>query len=376
MGEVTSCGLCGSDQIHLLLDLGYQPLAEAMGSHGAVYPLQIAECGQCTLVQLTYIPDQEAIFRSDHPYATGNTQVLREHFRTLALGWLPTLHKNDLVVDIGANDGTLLEGFMRRGVRPLGVEPTGQVRKMKEGKGIPAVQAFFTSELAAKIVADHGHAALVFATNVLAHVPDPHDFMAGVRLLLGADGVFVTENHNWASIVNGLQIDTIYHEHLRYYSDASLGLLLARHGLLTLSSVPVPIHGGSFRVTAIPQSPKFGERAVTVGAELGKLVRTCALEGPVYGIGAATRATPLIHFAGLAPYLACVCEVTGSEKIGSTMPGTGVPVVDDKKLIEDQPPYALLFSWHIASHLIPKLRNAGYRGKFILPLPEPRIADE
>lgn len=375
MGDVTSCGLCGNDTLDVILDMGMQPLAEAMGHGGKTYPLQLAGCDRCSLVQLTYIPDQEAVFRPDHPYATGNTQVLREHFRDLALGWLGTLKKDDLVVDIGANDGTLLQNFVRRGVRPFGVEPTGQIEKCFS-RGIPGHQAFFTSELAGKIVADRGNAALVFATNVLAHVPDPHDFMAGVQLLLGDDGVFVTENHDWASIVNGLQIDTVYHEHLRYYTPVSLGRLLSMHGLLVVSSIPVPIHGGSFRTTAIPQKQRFQLRAMRVAVRLSALVRKCANEGRVYGVGAATRATPIIHYAELAPYLACVCEVAGSEKIGKDMPGTQVPVVDEERLIKDQPEFALLFSWHIAAYLIPRLRSAGYRGRFIVPLPEPRLLDD
>jgi 2-polyprenyl-3-methyl-5-hydroxy-6-metoxy-1,4-benzoquinol methylase len=373
MGSITSCGSCGHKYLSPVLNMGMQPLAER---ESEPYPLRLMKCDQCTLVQLSYIVDENEMFPLEHPYATGNTQALRDHFDRLAT-YVADLMADDyggLVVDIGANDGTFLEAVLRHegsAIR-VAVEPTNQAKKCLD-KGIITFQRFFTPEVARDIVALVGTAQVIVACNVLAHVPDPHEFLQGVKLLLADDGVFITENHDWASISNGLQIDTVYHEHLRYYSPASLSYLLAKNGFTVSEIKPVNTHGGSFRTTAIRERNQIAMRAMNARGDLQRLLALARNEGKIYGVGACTRATPLIHYAKLDDYLSCVVEVPESEKIGTFMPGTKIPVVDEKKLIEDQPPHALLFAWHWASTIVPKLRAAGYKGKFIIPLPEPRI---
>ncbi len=373
MDNVQHCGLCGSRELHRLLDLGEQPLAEDFSGGGKRYPLTLNECAACGLVQLGYMVYQQDVFTPAHPYASGNTGALREHFMRLALEGLNYLKVGDLVVDIGANDGTLLHAFGGHGVRTVAVEPTEQIFKIH---GAAGYQDFFTGKVAREIRRVHGEAKLITACNVMAHVPDVHDFMNDVGYLLARDGLFIAENHDVASVTEGLQIDTIYHEHLRYWSPETFTRLLGIHNFRAVSCTPIPTHGGSFRVLARKNDGRpLGTRANQALIKLHAMVRRAAEEGPVYGIGAATRAVPVLHAAGLGEYLTCVCEVATSEKIGKTMPGTFIPVVDEGRLTEDQPPHALLFSWHLAATLIPKLRSAGYRGKFIIPLPEPRIAD-
>lgn len=364
MGEVTRCGSCGSRQLNQILDLGYQPLAE--NDNGNKYPLELMKCASCALVQLSFIPDQEEMFPKGHPYATGNTKFMQEHFAQLVWRLQEHLSPEDLIVDIGANDGTFLDEFLPDEVRRVAVEPTDQVKKCRD-KGIISWQEFFTSKTAGKLLGDCGSAKVITAMNVLAHVPDPHDFLDGVTTLLADDGVFITENHDWASIVNGLQIDTIYHEHLRYYTVASLSRLLAAHGLLVFEVEQIPTHGGSFRVYALREEVGLAARAKKLKDEIRQMVSKAAEEGPVYGISATTRATPLIHYTGIQDYITCVCEIAGSEKIGTNIPGTKIPIVDEAKLIEDQPPNALLLAWHIAGDIIPALDEAGYKGKFIIP---------
>ena len=373
MPEILKCGSCGERDLAPVINLGDQPLAERESDR---YPLKLLKCTRCTLVQLSYIVDEGEMFPPDHPYATGNTKALRDHFNQLALRLSEYLSCDDLAIDIGANDGTLLEAlrFIDPHFRLLGVEPTNQARKF-HGGAIEVFQEFFTAELAEYIFQKCGPAKVITACNVLAHVPDPHDFLEGIDILLADDGVFITENHNWLSIVNGLQVDTIYHEHLRYYSVASLSWLLADHCFGIDSIEKIPTHGGSFRTYAVKEKPQLALRADNARGELRKLLYLAKREGPVYGIGACTRATPLIHYAQLEDYLTCVCEVPSSEKIGMTMPGTSIPVVDEARLIRDQPPYALLFAWHWADSIVPKLRAAGYRGKFITPLPRAMIYD-
>jgi hypothetical protein len=355
--------------------MGEQPLPERHDSNQR-YPLVLLECQACTLVQLSCIPPQGEVFPPGHTYSTGSTRALREHFAGLAADIRPLAGPGDLVVDIGANDGTLLKAVREETageVRLLGVEPTGQAGKCAE-LGIDVYRGFFTALAGRRIRELRGPAKVVTACNVLAHVPDPHDFMAGVVRLLADDGVFVTENHDLGAVLDGLQIDTVYHEHARYYSVTSLSLLLGMHGLVVTCAEKIPAHGGSFRVHARrQQAAGLAGRAGAAAEALRVLLDGASQEGPVYGVGAATRATPLIHYAGLEGYLSCVCEVPGSGKIGLMMPGTGIPVVDEAKLFADQPPYALLFAWTWADSIVPALRAKGYAGRIIIPLPEPRV---
>lgn len=372
-GKVTHCGVCGSWDLRPLLDLGEQPLAERYGSSER-YPLALLECRACTLVQLSYIVDQQELFPLDHPYASGNTGVLRKHFAGLAHELTPLLSPGDLVCDIGANDGTLLAEFSGAFSR-LGVEPTDQAKKCGD-RGIPVWQNYFSAEVGKGIRRMHGPAKVITACNVLAHVPDPNGFMTGVTHLLAGDGVFVSENHDVASVLDGLQVDTIYHEHLRFYSITSLSRLLGMHGLVVTEVQKIPTHGGSFRITARHLRRDLQDRADMALGDLRRLLFSLDQAGQlIYGIGATTRATPLIHAAGISAFLACVCEVPGSGKIGLTIPGTTIPVVDEAKLIADQPQYALLLSWHLADSVIPALRAKGYEGKFVLPLPQPVVTN-
>lgn len=378
MADITACGLCGCDVFTSILDLGVQPLAE--NDNGKRYPLELLRCQNCSLVQLSCIPPQEEVFREEHPYVTGNSKERQRHFAGLAekiavFAAPQRQWSTGLVVDIGANDGTLLKAIQKLapGLRLCGVEPTGQALKIRSA-GISARQEFFTSDTARQILLNEGQASVITACNVLAHVPDPHDFLTGVHGLLHPDGVFITENHDWNAISRGLQIDTVYHEHLRYYTLGTLTRLLEMHGLTVTDVERIPAHGGSFRVTAMREPGSLEHKARQARDRLRELLRNSP--GPVYGIGATTRATTLIHYAGLGQWLKYVCEVPFSEKIGTHIPGTLIPIVDEIKLRDDQPPAALLLSWHIKDDIIGKIRQMGYRGAIIIPLPEPRVIED
>lgn len=367
MGEIRNCQLCGRNALNLILDLGMSPIAERYDYGETKYPLRLMQCDYCDLFQLSYAVDPAELFPPDHPYASGNTMALRDHFMGLGTLVARMTRPDHLWVDVGANDGTLL--MMCNQVRRVAVEPTNQIRKWNG----PAYQEPFGYETAKKILAEHGPAKVITACNVFAHVPNPHEVAAAFHQLLDDDGTLIIETHDVASIIEGLQIDTIYHEHLRYYSVATISRLLAIHGLTVRSAEPIKTHGGSIRVFASKDKlPSFASSSVNALAKLNKIVRE---REPVYGIGATTRATGLIFAAGIQDYIECVCEITGSEKIGMNMPGTYIPVVDEAKLIEDQPEYALLFSWHIARDIMKSLRKKGYKGRFIIPLPEPGVWD-
>jgi SAM-dependent methyltransferase len=351
-------------------------------------------------VQLGLIVDPAILFPPSYAYTSGTTRILRENFAQLEAEATPLLglKKDDLVVDIGSNDGTLLANFQKAGNRVVGIEPT-DVGKTASARGIPTVTAFFDGAAADLVVAAHGRAALVTATNVFAHIEDIHSIVDALLRLMDEGGVFISESHYWVGLMDTLQYDTIYHEHLRYYSLTSLRNLLAMHGLEVFHARAIPTHGGSIRVYAARRGKRQVQPSVEtflaaerqaltptrldafrrgVVASKLSLYRLLADKSGsrIYGIGAPSRAATMVNYVGLDDgIVSSILEIKGSHKIGKYMPGTLIPVVDEEQLFTDQPEFALLFSWHIADELVPKLRGRGYRGRFIVPLPEPRLVE-
>ena len=403
---VDHCQVCDSPDLEPILFLGYLPPVNTMPIIGSplaeqpAYPAQLLCCENCTLAQLGLIVDPAILFPPSYPYTSGTTKILRENFAELAreVESLYPLRPNQLIIDIGSNDGTLLSNFQKNGVRVFGIEPTNAAKLAIE-HGIPSMISFFTKEVAEKAAAEQGKAQIVTATNVFAHIEDIHDIVAGILTLLSDDGIFITESHYFRSLLETLQYDTIYHEHLRYYTLTSLRNLLEMHGLEVIHAKRIPTHGGSIRVYAArkdrhPVQPSVEKilaeekREITPGAftEFKQAVVNSKLEllallkdikrdgGRVYGIGAPSRASTLINYVGLDNgILDSVLEIKGSYKIGKYVPGTMIPVLEESQLFSDQPEYALLLSWHIADELIPKLTERGFRGRYIVPLPSPRV---
>ncbi|MFZ3214224.1 MAG: class I SAM-dependent methyltransferase [Terriglobales bacterium] len=404
---VERCQVCGHAPLSPVLFLGYLPPVNQMRTIGEwpreqpAYPALVLVCPQCNLVQLGLIVDKEILFPADYPYTSGTTKILRDNFADLyaeSQGIVP-LGPQDLAIDIGSNDGTLLSNFQRGGHRVLGIEPS-QVGNLANQRGVPTTIGFFDRPMAEQTRKQHGPAKIVTATNVFAHIEHIHEIVESILLLMGEKSVFVTESHYLLALVETLQYDTIYHEHLRYYSLQSLQYLLRMHGLEVIHARRIPTHGGSIRVYAAhtgeyPIRPSvsgilrdeaaagldaqhlkdFKDRVVQSKLELYGLLGEIKKRGQrIYGIGAPSRASTLISYVGLDDgILDCVLEVRGSLKIGRYMPGTLIPVLEESRLYKDPPEYALLLSWHIASELIPKLRDKGYKGRYICPLPAPRI---
>ena len=403
---VDHCQVCDSPDLEPILFLGYLPPVNTMPVIGSplaeqpAYPAQLLFCKNCTLAQLGLIVDPAILFPPSYPYTSGTTKILRENFAELSreVESLYPLKPSQLIIDIGSNDGTLLSNFQKNGVRVFGIEPTNAAKLAIE-RGIPSMISFFTKEVAEKATAEQGKAQIVTATNVFAHIEDIHDIVAGILTLLSDDGIFITESHYFRSLLETLQYDTIYHEHLRYYTLTSLRNLLEMHGLEVIHAKRIPTHGGSIRVYAAredrhPVQPsvekilseekreitpeafaRFNRAVVNSKLELLALLKNIKRDGGrVYGIGAPSRASTLINYVGLDNgILDSVLEIKGSYKIGKYVPGTIIPVVEELRLFSDQPEYALLLSWHIADELIPKLTQRGFRGRYIIPLPSPRV---
>ncbi len=341
------------------------------------YPADVLKCGRCGLVQLGEIVDPELIFPPDYPYRSGTTKSLRDNFADLARE-VREYATGRTILDIGSNDGTLLKEF-KGWARRHGVEPTNQGLKSRQA-GIRTTIDFFTEDVARGIGKFH----VVTATNVFAHIADIHDAMWGIKAVLRDDGIFVTESTYWADTLAKTQYDTIYHEHLRYYTLTSLSYLLDLYGLKPFHVKQIPTMGGSIRVYAaydrwpddtvaqmLADERKLSENGFGKRVCQSKVDLLSMLPPNTYGIGAASRSTTLITYTGIN--LACVCEIAGSDKIGKVIPGTSIPVVDEQQLIDDQPDNALILSWHIADEVAGNLRRKGYRGRFLVPLPEPHF---
>lgn len=403
---IEKCQICNSNNLTPIIFLGYLPPVNTLPIIGSKpkeqssYPAQLLYCSDCYLVQLSLIVDPNILFPKEYPYTSSTTKVLRDNFAELYTesSNLIDLKHEDLVIDIGSNDGNLLSNFQENH-KVLGITPE-DIGKLAIKRGIPTLLEYFTGETAKKVIKEHGKAKIVTATNVFAHIENPNEVLKNIISLLTKDGVFISESHYLYPLLETLQYDTIYHEHLRYYSLHSLKNLLESQGLEVFHAKEIPPHGGSIRVyaakpgtykinksvkeilkmekksvTSLKELAKFKEGVVLSKLKLQKLLSKIKEAGQkVYGISAPSRATTLINYVGLDDgIIDCVLEINGSYKVDKYIPGTLIPILDEKKLFEDQPEYAILFSWHIAKELIPKLKQKGFKGDFIIPLPTPRI---
>jgi hypothetical protein len=404
---IESCQICGHTPLDAVLSLGYMPPVNQMVPIGQVprqqpwFPTTLLHCRNCDLVQLGLAVDPVIIFPPEYPYTSGTTKLLRDNFAELQResAAMLGLSSKDLVIDIGSNDGTLLSNFKSGGQRVLGIEPT-DVGDIANQRGIQTLRRYFGVEVASEVKGDHGPASVVTAANCFAHIEDVHAIVDGIVEMLKPDGVFISESHYLIPLLDTLQYDTIYHEHLRYYSLSSLKHLLEMHELEVFHARPIPSHGGSIRVyagrhgahtvqdsvrrmlAAEPRGDAMVKRLDTFKRDviLSKLRLLSMLRelkeksARVVGISAPSRASTLVNYVGLDEGLIdFVCEIPGSLKIGKCMPGTQIPVVDESRLYSEQPDCAIIFSWHIADELAPKLKAKGFRGKLITPLPVPRV---
>jgi SAM-dependent methyltransferase len=404
---VESCQICGHAPLDDVLSLGYMPPVNQMVPIGEAprqqpwFPTNLLHCRNCELVQLGLAVDPAIIFPAEYPYTSGTTKLLRDNFADLhrESAAMLGLGKDDLVIDVGSNDGTLLSNFKNGGHRVLGIEPT-DVGGIANQRGIPTIKRYFDLALAREVRNERGPASVVTAANCFAHIEDVHAIVDGIVEMLKPGGVFISESHYLIALLDTLQYDTIYHEHLRYYSVASLKNLLEMHDLEVFNARPIPSHGGSIRVYAArrgafkvkdsvqrmvstePRGEAMAKRLATFARDvvLSKLRLMAMLRGlkekgaRIVGISAPSRASTLINYVGLDEgIIDYVCEIPGSLKIGKCMPGTAIPVVDEARLFSDHVDCAVIFSWHIAEELAPKLKAKGFRGQLITPLPEPRL---
>lgn len=400
------CFVCKNENLFRFLSLGKQPPSDAflkskdLKKKEKIYPLDLYYCDNCGLVQLGHVVSPELLFRS-YVYNTGTNNSLKKNFEELVINLVRefNLNEDDLAIDIGSNDGTLLSFYLPFKVKILGIDPSSVAKEAKV-KGTPTIVDFFTKKLAVKVKARYGQAKVITATNVFAHVKDLYDFMAGVRELLKSKGVFVSESGYLMDMVTRMQYDSIYHEHLRYYSLRPLQILFKYFGIEIFKVERMSTHGGSIRVYAcykgdyqigsgvlelMEEEKKFGlyekrtfiqfaEGVKKNREELRRLIFDIKKKGQkIVGVGAPAKGNTLLNYCGLGANLIDYLVEKSPLKIGLFTPGQHLPVIDEARLFNDQPEYALLLSWNIAEELVAKLKGLGYKGKFILPTPKPKI---
>ena len=402
---INRCQISKKKDLTKILSLGYLP---PVNNYHAINNAQNEEIFFLTdlvysrsskLVQLKTIVDKEIIFPKSYPYTSSTTKILRENFKELykECKKIVDLKKNDLIVDIGSNDGNLLNNF-KKNHRVLGVTPEN-IGKIAIKKGINTLLRYFDNKTANIILRKFGKAKLITATNVFAHIDDVNAVMKNIIKILDKGGVFVSESHYLVSLIQTNQYDTIYHEHMRYYSLMSLDHLFKKYNLKIFHAKKIPTHGGSIRVYVsknknlkVSKNCKkifklekkylnkkkfqiFSDKVDSSKISLYSLLKKIKSNNKrIFGVGAPSRAATLINYVGLNEDIVdCILEITGSHKIGKYMPGTNIPIVNEKECFKKKPEYLLLLSWHISKSLIKVFRKKGFKGKFIIPLPTPRI---
>jgi len=404
-----ACQGCGSHDLEKVLDLGYQPLCNEFIPVGEAtrpqtyYPLCVCYCHKCLLVQLDYIIPTAVTFGDQYTYLTGSSPALIKYYDELALRLSKQLDlkQGDGILEIGSNDGTFLQAFQRLGMEVLGIEGASQSTNLAKHAGIPVIEEFFDTGMATKIKAKLPQGTkirLVIAMNVLAHTDNINQFLNEVTELMGPDTVFISQSHWLVALVRKFEFDTIYHEHLRYYTLESLMRLFQSHGLTVYDAELTDFYGGSVLSYATKslaakleyrseglKSVLKEEEGVNMGqvfkdmsqkllknkAELLTLLTDLKLSGKrVVGLGAPMKASTLLNFYGINQDLIAEIGEVNQLKVGTVVPGVRIPVVHEDDLLKGKPDYALLLTWNMADHIIPKLQSLGFKGKFIVPVPE------
>jgi len=400
-----ACRSCGSKDVELFLDLGDQPHCNRLIPPGLkdqrepCYPLRVGFCRSCTLVQIDHTIPKESMF-TDYPYVSGTTKTLVAHFKETAERLTRTygLKPGDLVVDIGANDGSWLAQYQPLGLRVLGIDPAANVVELALKRGVPTWVRFFNDTTAEEIVSKEGKASLVTAAGVFFHLEELHSVIEGVKKLLTDDGVFVVQAIYLGGMLENLAFDQVYHEHLVYYTLKSIEALFAQHGLEVFEAGIVDIHGGSLEIHVAPKgkrpvgqsvlamradeaAKKFGEfetyetfakNVWKLRDDLVALLQRYKAEGKsVYAYGAPAKGATLVNSFGIGPELVQQATEKNPMKVGYMMPGSRIPIIAEG---EKRPDAYLVLAWNFLSEFIAKEQDYfASGGEFIVPVPKLQV---